>query len=91
MIDPTLEKLLKKKIKRRLWYEVTLWHKNSAQRRIFNSAKRMRRYVNILHKENKSDYPIDIQKWWCYRNHQPRHMWYYVSSKTDEFVCVEHY
>lgn len=76
-----------KKIKRRLFYEVIWWKPDGRKVKYFESAKRMRKFVNHLH--SCYDGMIEIEKTWCYREHSPRHKWYYCSWKPNQFICVE--
>lgn len=76
-----------KKIKRRIFYEVIWWGAESRHTKCFYSVKKMRKFVNELHPWY-NDY-IEIEKTWCYRNHSPRHKWYYVSFRPNHFLCVE--
>jgi hypothetical protein len=78
-----------KKIKRRLFYEVIWWTKCSRNVKCFQSAAKMRKFVNLLHLWY--DDAIEIEKTWCYREHTPKHKWYYVSYRLDSFVCLERY
>lgn len=78
-----------KKIKRRLSYEVIWWTKDSRKVKYFESAKKMRKFVNLLH--SWYDDAIEIQKTWCYKKNTPKHKWYYVSYRPDSFVCLERY
>ena len=78
---------MNKKIKRRIHYEVIWWLPELRVAYYFESAKRMRSFVNKLHKTYNKE--IEIQKTWCYREHQPRHKSYYVSLRPNHFVCVE--
>ena len=79
-----------KKIKRRIFYEVAWWQAESRYTKCFYSAKKMRRFVNNLHPWCDYDY-IHIEKTWCYREHHPRHKWYYISFRPNHFLCVEKY
>ena len=76
-----------KKIKRRIFYEVIWWGAESRHTKCFYSAKKMRKFVNELHSWY-NDY-IEIEKTFCYRDFTPRHKWYYLSFKPNQFVCVE--
>ena len=78
-----------KKIKRRISYEVIWWSAESRLAKCFYSAKKMRKFVNELHSWY-NDY-IEIEKTFCYREHHPRHKWFYISEKPDTFICVEKY
>lgn len=84
-----LERKLCKKIKRRIFYEVIWWGAESRHTKCFYSAKKMRKFVNELHSWY-NDY-IEIEKTFCYRDFTPRHKWYYLSFKPNQFVCVEKY
>ena len=76
-----------KKIKRRIFYEVIWWGAESRHTKCFYSVKKMRKFVNELHRWY-NDY-IEIEKTWCYREYSPRHKWYYISFEPNQFVCVE--
>ena len=78
-----------KKIKRRIFYEVIWWGAESRHTKCFYSVKKMRKFVNELHRWY-NDY-IEIEKTWCYREYSPRHKWYYISFEPNQFVCVEKY
>lgn len=78
-----------KKIKRRIFYEVIWWGAESRHTKCFYSVKKMRKFVNELHSWY-GDY-IEIEKTWSYRDFTPRHKWYYLSFKPNQFVCVEKY
>jgi len=84
-----LEKVFYKKIKRKLFYDVIWWGAESRYTKCFYSMKKMRKFVNELHLW--CDGMIEIEKTWCYREHSPRHKWYYVSYYPNHFVCVEKY
>ena len=81
------KKVFYKKIKRRIFYEVIWWGAESRHTKCFYSVKKMRKFVNELHRWY-NDY-IEIEKTWCYREYSPRHKWYYLSFKPNQFVCVE--
>jgi hypothetical protein len=81
------EKVFYKKIKRRIFYEVIWWGAESRHTKCFYSVKKMRKFVNELHRWY-NDY-IEIEKTWCYREYSPRHKWYYISFEPNQFVCVE--
>lgn len=87
--SPKLWKYLNKKIKRRIFYEVIWWMKDGRKVKYFESAKKMRKFVNHLHSWY-NDY-IEIEKNWCYRQFTPKHKWYYISYRPNQFVCVEKY
>ena len=93
MTDPEeLQNIMKRKIKRRLSYEVSFWYDSKRETKYFHSAKRMRKFVNGIHEYTMMDIPeVIIEKTWCYRNHHPRHKWWYHSTKPNEFVCYERY
>lgn len=76
-----------KKIKRRIFYEVIWWGAESRHTKCFYSVKKMRKFVNELHRWY-NDY-IEIEKTFCYRDFTPRHKWYYISFEPNQFVCVE--
>lgn len=76
-----------KKIKRRIFYEVTWWGAESRHTKCFYSAKKMRKFVNNLH--SLCDDYILIEKTWSYRDFTPKHKWYYLSFRPNQFVCVE--
>ena len=78
-----------KKIKRRLFYEVIWWGAESRYTKCFYSVNKMRKFVNELHLWY-NDY-IEIEKTWCYREFTPRHKWYYVSYRPNQFIVVEKY
>jgi hypothetical protein len=80
---------MKRKIKRRFSYEVNWWEYNCLKSKYFHSAKRMRKFVNHLHSWYND--VIEIDKTWCYREHSPRHKWYYESWKPNQFICIGHY
>lgn len=79
-----------KKIKRRLYYDVSFYYDGKLQSHYFESAKKMRRFVDNIHELLSSDIPvIRIKKTWCYREHSPRRQWHYVSEYPGSYVCVE--
>jgi hypothetical protein len=83
-----------KKIKRKLSYDVYYWS-NEGYRvsKYFESSKKARNYVNYIHNSGlmkDGDY-VRMEKTWCYREHSPRHKWYYISEDPNHFVCVEKY
>ncbi len=84
-----LDRILRKKMKRKLSYEVIWWEFNCRKTKYFQSAKKMRNFVNRLHL--CYDDVIEIEKVWCYRNHQPKHKWYYESWKPNQFICTERF
>lgn len=79
-----------KKIKRRIFYEISWWGAESRYTKCFYSAKKMRNFVNELHSWYNEGF-IEIEKTWGYREHSPRYKWYYVSYRPNHFVCVERY
>jgi len=78
-----------KKISRRICYEVSWWTESLRETRCFYSAVKMRSFVNKLHGEVSGR--IEIDKVWCYREHSPRHKWFFYSDKPGQFVCQERY
>ena len=81
-----------KKIKRKLSYDVYYWS-NEGYRvsKYFESSKKVRNYVNYIHNSDlmeNSGY-VRMEKTWCYREHSPRHKWYYISEDPNHFLCVE--
>ena len=78
-----------KKIKRRLFYEVIWWGAESRYTKCFYSVNKMRKFVNELHLWY-NDY-IEIEKTWGYREYSPRHKWYYISYRPNQFIVVEKY
>lgn len=81
-----------RKIKRRLSYEVSFWYDGCRETKYFHSAKKMRKFVNCIHEYVSVDIPgVTIEKTWCYREHHPRHKWWYHSSEPNQFVCYERY
>lgn len=79
-----------KKIKRRLYYDASFYYDGKLQTRYFESAKKMRRYVDNIHKLLGSDVPVIwITKTWCYREYSFRHQWHYESNRPGSYVCVE--
>jgi hypothetical protein len=98
LIHPEVYKYLTrkshKKIKRRLFYDVYYWS-NEGYRvsKYFESSKKARNYVNHIYTSGLMkdvDY-VRMEKTFCYRNHSPRHKWFYISEKPDTFICVEKY
>lgn len=89
MIHPALWNIVKRKIKRGLSYEVSYWDKNERKTKWFHSVRRARKFANQLHTMNVD--MIEIEKFWGYRNHSPRHKWYYVSPRPNKFICIERY
>lgn len=78
-----------KKIKRRILYEISWWSCESRNTKCFYSAQKMRKFVNELHSWY-NDY-IEIEKTWSYRDFTPRHKWFYISFKPNQFLLVEKY
>ena len=81
-----------KKIKRKLSYDVWYWS-NEGYRvsKYFESSKKARNYVNYIHNSDlmeNSGY-VRMEKTFCYREHSPRHKWYYISEDPNHFLCVE--
>jgi len=82
-----------KKIKRRLYYDVYYWTKTDRVSKYFESAKKAKNYVNYIHNSGlmkDGDY-VRMEKTFCYREHSPRHKWFYISEKPDTFICAEKY
>jgi hypothetical protein len=98
LIHPDIYKYLNrkshKKIKRRLYYDVWYWNKeNTRVSKYFESAKKAKNYVNYIHNSDlmkEGDY-VRMEKTWCYRQHHPRHKWFYISEEPNRFICVERY
>jgi hypothetical protein len=87
-------KYTNKKIKRRLFYDVWYWSKEKCRiSKYFESSKKARNYVNYIHNSNLMEDGgyVWIEKTFCYREHSPRHKWFYISEKPDTFICVEKY
>ena len=87
-------KYTSKKIKRRLFYDVWYWSKEKCRiSKYFESSKKARNYVNYIHNSNLMEDGgyVRIEKTFCYREHSPRHKWFYISEKPDAFICVEKY
>jgi len=83
---------MKRKIKRRLYYDVYFWYDGKRETKYFESAKKMRKYVNGIHEFVSADIPnVIIEKTWCYRNHHPRHKTWYYSTEPNQFICYERY
>ena len=81
-----------KKIKRKLSYDVYYWS-NEGYRvsKYFESSKKARNYVNYIHNSGlmkDGDY-VRMEKTFCYREHSPRHKWFYISEDPNHFLCVE--
>lgn len=83
-----------KKIKRRLFYDVYYWS-NEGYRvsRYFESSKKARNYVNYIHNSDLMENGgyVRMEKTFCYREHSPRHKWFYISEDPNHFLCVEKY
>ena len=81
-----------KKIKRRLFYDVYYWS-NEGYRvsRYFESSKKARNYVNYIHNSDLMENGgyVRMEKTFCYREHSPRHKWFYISEDPNHFLCVE--
>ena len=80
-----------KKIKRRLSYDVYYWTKTDRVSKYFESAKKAKNYVNYIHNSGlmkDGDY-VRMEKTFCYREHSPRHKWFYISEDPNHFLCVE--
>jgi hypothetical protein len=82
-----------KKIKRRLYYDVYYWTKTDRVSKYFESAKKAKNYVNYIHNSNLMEDGgyVRMEKTFCYREHSPRHKWFYISEKPDTFICAEKY
>lgn len=91
-MDKELESIMKRKIKRRMSYTVSYWYEKQLDRKYFESAKRMRNYVNNIHELLSNDIPnVTIEKTFSYRNHHPRHKTWYYSTEPNQFICYERY
>ena len=80
-----------KKIKRKLSYDVYYWTKTDRVSKYFESAKKAKNYVNYIHNSGlmkDGDY-VRMEKTFCYREHSPRHKWFYISEDPNHFLCVE--
>ena len=81
-----------KKIKRRLYYNVYYWS-NEGYRvsKYFESSKKARNYVNYIHNSDLMENGgyVRMEKTFCYREHSPRHKWFYISEDPNHFLCVE--
>ena len=81
-----------KKIKRKLSYDVYYWS-NEGYRvsKYFESSKKTRNYVNYIHNSDLMENGgyVRMEKTFCYREHSPRHKWYYISEDPNHFLCVE--
>jgi hypothetical protein len=73
------------------FYEVSYYSNNGnliiKHFETFNNAKK---HANHLHSLDVSD-ELTIIRTWCYRPHKPRHKTWFVSTKPNEFIKVEHY
>lgn len=81
-----------KKIKRRLSYDVWYWSNEGFRiSKYFESAKKARNFVNYIHNSDLMENGgyVRMEKTFCYREHSPRHKWYYVSEDPNQFLCVE--
>ena len=91
-IHKELESIMNKKIKRRLSYDVSFWRGSKRETKYFESAKKMRRFVNRLHQVIGPELTsFEIVKTFCYRNHHPRHKSWYYSTEPNQFICYERY
>lgn len=81
-----------KKIKRRLWYFVYYYKSDNSKlvEKCFNSAKRMRNYVNMLHDNFLVSF-IGIKIHWCYREYTPRHIIRAYSPRKNKIIKCEKY
>ena len=83
-----------KKIKRKLSYDVYYWS-NEGYRvsKYFESSKKARNYVNYIHNSDLMENGgyVRMEKTFCYREHSPRHKWFYISEDPNHFLCVEKY
>ena len=81
-----------KKIKRKLSYDVWYWS-NEGYRvsKYFESSKKARNYVNYIHNSDLMENGgyVRMEKTFCYREHSPRHKWFYISEDPNHFLCVE--
>jgi len=81
-----------KKIKRKLSYDVYYWS-NEGYRvsKYFESSKKTRNYVNYIHNSDLMENGgyVRMEKTFCYREHSPRHKWFYISEDPNHFLCVE--
>jgi hypothetical protein len=81
-----------KKIKRRFSYDVWYWGEEGRRiSKYFESAKKARKYANFIHHSNllKEGECVRMEKTFCYREHSPRHKWYYESYYPNQFICFE--
>ena len=96
LIHPEICKYLNrksyKKIKRRFSYDVWYWNKeNTRVSKYFESVKKAKKYVNHIHNYGlikKGDY-VGMEKTFCYREHSPRHKWYYESYYPGFYILVD--
>jgi hypothetical protein len=97
LIHPEVYKYLTrkqyKKIKRRLSYDVYYWTKTERVSKYFESAKKAKNYVNYIHNSNliEDGDCVGMEKTWCYREFTPKHRWYYISFRPNQFIVVEKY
>ena len=97
LIHPEVYKYLTrkshKKIKRRLYYDVYYWSKTDRVSKYFESAKKVKKYVNHIHNSNliEDGDCVGMEKTWCYREFTPKHKTYYVSFRPNQFIVVEKY
>lgn len=96
LIHPEVYKYLMKKqykkIKRRLSYDVWYWSNEGFRvSKYFESAKKARNFVNYIHNSDLMENGgyVRMEKTFCYREHSPRHKWYYISEDPNHFLCVE--
>lgn len=81
-----------KKIKRNLSYVVSFYYDGILESHYFESAKKMRTFVNNIHELVDCSIPgVRIEKNWCYRDFTPRHKCVYISFKPKQFLLVEKY
>jgi hypothetical protein len=86
---------------RRIYYHVIWYSEKKRFVRYFCSAKRARNFVNYLIETVNTYCPIDnfdwegpyieIEKIWCRLRHTPRHKWYYLADKKNQWVRYEWY
>lgn len=88
--DRQKERNLFKKIKRKIHYSVYFYYDGILQSHYFESASKMRKFTNSIHELLSADLPVvRIEKTFCYREHSPRHKWYYESYCPGSYVLVE--
>jgi hypothetical protein len=79
-----------KKIKRRIHYSVYFFYNGKLESHYFESAKKMRKFVNNIHEIVDSTIPgVRIKKTFCYREHTARHEWHYESYCPGSYELVE--